>query len=117
MNVEKTRVIDEFISLRLEVKAQIFLDTSTGFSMVKVPVVEGGIDRKYFCRPRVKIALEKLGIKKIEKVNCKIAPIELVKFLLLKEVESPLANVDAEDFLEEVRKENKPVERGEISEK
>ena len=85
--------------------------------MVKVPPTKGGIDRKYFSRPRVRSALEKLGIKKVEKVSCLIAPVELVKFLLLKEVESPLANVEAEDFLEEVRKDNKPVERGEIPEK
>lgn len=78
--------------------------------MIKVKAPSSGLDRKYFNRPNVQKALKKLGIGKCEKINNKTASGHLLKFLMLKEVECPLSNEDAEDFLEAVRAENKPVE-------
>jgi len=79
--------------------------------MINVKATKNGIDRAYFSRDKVKKALKLLGIGKIQKVNGKIADYELAKFIMLKEVESPLANFEAEEFLEAVRAENKPIEK------
>ena len=79
--------------------------------MIKVNATKDGIDRNYFTRDRVQKALKLLGIEKVQKINGKIADYELAKFIMLKEVESPLANLEAEEFLEAVRAENKPIEK------
>ena len=65
--------------------------------MVKVPAPEGGsISRRYFARPKVVKFLEKESIGRCEKINGNIASVELVKFLMLKEVECPLANEESQ---------------------
>jgi len=79
--------------------------------MIKVNATKNGIDRAYFSRDKVKKALKSLGIEKVQKVNGQNANYELLKFMMLKEVESPLANLEAEEFLEAVRADNKPIEK------